>query len=126
MEKRKTFRLSGRYFQMIPQVLRKTFPLFSIKITTGISFSDQRESMILLYSDMTVRPVDRIFNVYNNASYYSVHDLTMIFKFFNRRGTALSMRNSTRCLSLSKPALVVRGRDGYSLDEEGFILAEEK
>lgn len=83
-------------------------------------------AFFILYTDMTVRPNEQQFNVYNNAAYYTRYGFTKIFSFQDKEGYRLDMRGSIKCLRVDSPAKVTKSKNGYILEEKGILIAEER
>lgn len=114
----------------------KSYPIAGLRVNVSshynlhspVNFDEVsiQDAIFILYSDMTVQPNNRQFNVYNNASYYTTHDFNMIFDFEDREGYPVDMEHSLKCLKVAKHATVINSKSGYLLDEKGILIVEER
>ena len=104
---------------------------------SGVSYYNQREPVSLqelprdeavfhLYSDMTVRPDEKVFYVFNNSAFYINLDFTRLFDFLDQEGRPVDMQHPMKCLRVERPALVTGGMCHYRLLERGVLIVEEK
>lgn len=114
----------------------KPYPLCGLRVNSSSYYNQnspvsldevpEQEAVFILYSNMTVMPNNRLFNVYNNASYYTNNDFTMIFDFEDKEGYQVDMRRSLKCLKVARAATVINSQNGYLLEERGILIAEER
>lgn len=118
------------------ETTEKSYPVTGLKVNSEshynrnnpVSFDEipAEDAVLILRSDRTIIPDSRHFDTFNNASYFTSHDFTMVFDFQDKAGYPIEMRHSLRCLKVAEPAVVIKTQNGYLLDKKGILIAEER